>query len=476
MPPTARERAVGEIVIANERKLRPALDVVDGTVYVTVPLRIRTASGTEQRSLVMTSRSERYPLSRDALSKAGFWFDGELEDLQALPKDRWSAGSVESFLSGSASKVDAARAFASVRGLLARRIDLESDDLDTVALWTAATYLFPFFQSFPYIYVRGPMGSGKTTLLEAVQRLAFNAVLTTNITRAALFRVINATRPTLLIDEAENFSRVDVDERRQLLNSGYASGGLVSLCERPTKDSRQRVVGFEVYSPKMLASIQPLNAVLRSRCIEINMLKTRKHEYNRNAFAIDAADFNAVRDDLYCFLLGTAAGELAEARANMPEGDFVGRGHDLSLPLLTLAWMVSREQFEKTNNYLRERLGQAQASAEGDANDNRVLYALRDLVTTEGEYAPLYIAEKVREDGNGYIEPSVVGTILTNFGWRSKRTKKGQRYRLTPKDVADKYERYIGSDAQDPDDASDRIRLPEDELFADLGEPQDTRS
>jgi putative DNA primase/helicase len=98
---------------------------------------------------------------------------------------------------------------------------------DTCALWVLHTYLLDCFLVSPRCCVRGPvMRCGKTTLADVLARLVFRALPTANVSPAALFRVVEAHRPTLLIDEADTF--IDQrDELRGILNSGHRKGGSV---------------------------------------------------------------------------------------------------------------------------------------------------------------------------------------------------------------------------------------------------------
>ena len=67
---------------------------------------------------------------------------------------------------------------------------------------------------------------GKTTLLDVLGRLVRRPLPTANVTSSAVFRVVEAYRPTLLVDEADTFLR-DNDELRGIINSGHRHGGCV---------------------------------------------------------------------------------------------------------------------------------------------------------------------------------------------------------------------------------------------------------
>ena len=65
-------------------------------------------------------------------------------------------------------------------------------------------------------------GSGKSTLLECVENLTPNPVLAGSITASSVFRIIDATRTTLLIDEADHVvNKNSSPDLRAILNSGH---------------------------------------------------------------------------------------------------------------------------------------------------------------------------------------------------------------------------------------------------------------
>lgn len=74
-------------------------------------------------------------------------------------------------------------------------------------LWSIGTYCFPLFNTYPYVHLIGLMQSGKSKLLSLCCCLSFSGLHSADITPACLFRLIEGTRSSLFIDEAE-FSQV----------------------------------------------------------------------------------------------------------------------------------------------------------------------------------------------------------------------------------------------------------------------------
>ena len=85
----------------------------------------------------------------------------------------------------------------------------------------AAHRLVPCYFGLPRLLFASPeMRCGKTTALGVLRRLSFRALQAANISTAAVFRTIEAMRPTLLIDEADTFLAKS-DELRGVVNSGH---------------------------------------------------------------------------------------------------------------------------------------------------------------------------------------------------------------------------------------------------------------
>ena len=79
-------------------------------------------------------------------------------------------------------------------------------------------------------------GSGKSTLLECVENLTPNPVLAGSITPSSIFRIIDATRATLLIDEADNIvNKNSSPDLLAILNSGHRRRTAYVIRSVPTR-------------------------------------------------------------------------------------------------------------------------------------------------------------------------------------------------------------------------------------------------
>ena len=90
-----------------------------------------------------------------------------------------------------------------------------------VALWCAMTWFLDVIQVCPLAVITAPEKQcGKTQLLTVIGRLVCRAITASSISPAALYRSIDAWKPTLLIDEVDACMK-DNEELRGIINSGH---------------------------------------------------------------------------------------------------------------------------------------------------------------------------------------------------------------------------------------------------------------
>jgi hypothetical protein len=159
-----------------------------------------------------------------------------------------------------------------------RRVILPSGIALVIALWVVGTHLYESFDVFPYLCITSPAKRcGKTLLAELIGLASARTKSTANISEAALFRTIQAFRPTMIIDEAETLANRK-SERAQfllsLLNAGHRKG--VSIIRCVGKDHTP--TEFSVFCPKVLSAIGNLPDTFRDRSLIVTMRRRRKEE------------------------------------------------------------------------------------------------------------------------------------------------------------------------------------------------------
>jgi hypothetical protein len=111
---------------------------------------------------------------------------------------------------------------------LARYLVMPSPEAaDAVTLWIAATHVQPAWEAAPRLVIISPeKRCGKSRLLDIIEATCHAALLTVNISPAALVRSIGDDPPTILLDEADTvFGPKAADQHedlRGILNAGHA--------------------------------------------------------------------------------------------------------------------------------------------------------------------------------------------------------------------------------------------------------------
>ena len=169
---------------------------------------------------------------------------------------------------------------AEIAAFIRRFVVLTPEAAVTTALWVAHTHAFDAADATPYLNVKSAeKRSGKTRLLEVVELLVARPWLTGRTTAAALYRKVDAERPTLLLDESDAAFGGDkeyAEVLRGVLNSGHRRGGRVTVCVGQGTNTTTR--DFTTFCPKMIAGIGRLPDTVTDRSIPIALRRRAKAE------------------------------------------------------------------------------------------------------------------------------------------------------------------------------------------------------
>jgi putative DNA primase/helicase len=171
--------------------------------------------------------------------------------------------------------VDGAVLADEVRDLVTRYVAMPRHHATAVAVWILYTHCIEAFIVAPILAITSPeKRCGKTRLLTVLSLLCPRALPSANTTVAAVFRVVHACAPTLLIDEADTFLHEN-SELVGILNSGHYRP--MAKVMRVSGDDHD-VVTFSTWAPKAIALIGKMKDTLRDRSIEIRMRRRTDSE------------------------------------------------------------------------------------------------------------------------------------------------------------------------------------------------------
>lgn len=269
--------------------------------------------------------------------------------------------SVENFVRGQVSEVSGYGLFDDIVSVLRRYIWLPNpDDHEVIAAWIMMTYVYRLFHAVGYLHLRGVRESGKTNMGFLIEELAFNAKQSASQSESVMFRSIESSCRTMIMDEAEKLNNPDPKSTTfQLMliaNAGYKRGGSVERSEPdPVFKGGFIPTAFDVYCPKVFASIADLYYVLASRCIVIECLRATDAELDdakikdlAQGVHRETANLADLRDRLYCWSqLAFPAIHRAYTETLVEDPGLVhlrGREREMWLPLLSVVSTLDEER------------------------------------------------------------------------------------------------------------------------------------
>lgn len=430
--------------------IHPAVDFYNGQLYITLPLPVKVEKKQTVKSVVISSNKQKAILEKNSVNLGGEQL--LIRKVTKVPGDqvRWRVADVQQFLT-SEETLSPALPFLEIRQALLKFVDFRKEtDADILTLWLLGTYCFPIFDAFPYLYLVGVKRSGKTKTLLLIEKLAFNAILSSNISPSVLFRLVEAKRCTLALDETEQLAdKVKKEELRELLNAGYKHGAPAYRVRKSGKGEFE-IQAFEVYGPKAIANISGLDSVLEDRTITITMVRTDDPDRGNLAVTDSAENWAYLRSLLYSFVL-TYAKSIANAYHHDPEvNTLLNRQNELWRPLLSIAKVIDTKlpgTFERIRDQAIIRAEEV-AGADLEDFDSAVLFALQELIDLEGEstLTNKEIREKayefLEEDQKQYFTSRGAGAALKRFGIPGKKIMGYWKYTIKSEILTDLLTRY----------------------------------
>jgi putative DNA primase/helicase len=264
-----------------------------------------------------------------------------------------------------------------------RHVSLPHHAAVAVAMWAMWSYRIDSFDIAPRLALTSPeKRCGKTTLMEVLACLTPRALLVSGITPSAIFRTIEAVKPTLLIDEADTFTDGN-EELRGVLNSGHtrASATIIRNVGDPPNPRM-----FSTWCPMVLAAIGSLPGTVEDRSIIVPMQRKGPGEsvlpFPRSGkrAAVLRASLQELARKIKRWVAEHAA-TLCETDPEVPNG-LHDRAADNWRPLLAIADAVGGEWPARARAAALELSGGASSDAE--SHRVRLLRDVRTIFQTNG--------------------------------------------------------------------------------------------
>lgn len=316
-------------------------------------------------------------------------------------------------------------------------------------LWTVHAHALEAAAASPLLALTSPeKRCGKTTTLSLLARLVPRALLSSNISPASLFRIVEKYSPTLLVDEADSFLR-DKEELRGILNSGHTREAAYVVRTVGDENEPRR---FSTWAAKAVALIGHLPDTLADRSLVVPMRRRAAGEYVER-LRLDRADgFEHLRRRAARW----AADRLGELRGADPEvpGDLGDRAADNWRPLLAIADLAGGEWPQRARRAALALPGNG--SEPRDSVREQLLADIRESFAERGPgrllTEDLLQDLRAREDrpwgewrGGHPLSAVQLARLLKPFGVRPRLFRTGPKVArgYEPESFADAFSRYL---------------------------------
>ena len=220
---------------------------------------------------------------------------------------------------------------------------------DACALWSLHTHAHDASDVSPKLVLKSPQKrSGKSRTATALARTVARPLHISGIKPAALLRLIEMHRPTLLLDEVDAAMKQDremAEALRGIINSGFDRVGAKFILNVPLAGGGYEPREFSTWAPQLLSGIGKLPDTVRDRAIEIEMIRKRPSDLVKRLRRRDGADLD---------LLGRKSArwvqdnfeKIRDARPMVPDG-LDDRAADAWEPLLAIAHVAGGDWPER---------------------------------------------------------------------------------------------------------------------------------
>ena len=399
---------------------------------------------------------------------------GQLDSLvKEARKESVTADSIVEELTPWSDAVDSQEIYHEIKSVASGYIVLPPGGLSALALWCMGTYAFDGFHIFPKLLFHSPeKRCGKSTALDVVEALSNRSLLSSNITPAALFRVIESYHPTLVIDEADTFIAGRNDDLIGIINSGHAKNRAFVIRTVGDDFEPKR---FSTWSPQAFASIKRLQDTIMDRSIVIELQRKTAGEATQRIPANLKAILRPLRQKIMRWHDDNQAG----LESNVIEPPAIGndRAVDNWLPLFTIANSIGTDcldeclvAYTRLNKY------------EDDPSIHVMLLEdIQQIFADSGRQQ--FPSEQLVEALVGLPDrpwcewkhghPMTVNSLaklLKTYSIKSRQVRQGDaRFRCYElKSFADTFSRYLSSSPQKPDSSRDTVTMVSDKALSDF--------
>jgi len=217
-----------------------------------------------------------------------------------------------------------------------------------VALDIISTYYMPLFEAKGRTLIVSEKGSGKTRQCILYKLQSLNAIMSSDISKSAFFRIMESTCVTLIIDD---FDDIQDEQKRDVLQhykTGYKQGNKAIR----TGEKARKIDAFRNYGHCCMNNTMGLDEISQDRTIQLPILKTDREDVTKNDINEQSPSWKYLRDNLFWSAL-TYYKDVQQAYTSV-QSKLKARQFEISRPVLAIASLIDLKLKEDVEDWLKE--------------------------------------------------------------------------------------------------------------------------
>ncbi len=316
--------------------------------------------------------------------------------------------------------------FTDIKTHLRKYMDLDDDDIELVTFFILSTWFYLKSDTVAYLRFIGDSGKGKSRMLTVVGDLCFYPLMVGGTaTRSAIMRIQELYHGTLVLDEAD-FAGDKENEMAKYINTGFERRKVAIITN---KNDPSKVEIFDAFSPKIFAMREPF----RDSATEGRLLSIKPYETTRTEIppVLPRSYYDEVielRNRIAAWTLknwSSVHGEVLDIIQMLPVEP---RLKQLAAPLSTILPMFGEGMGNKFLSWIMRRqrkIAEERANSAEGAIFNAIVDIAKGVITPKDlpqkyeKYVTYYYTET--SDDEGAIAAITVGMLSEITGMSTRR-------------------------------------------------------
>jgi len=306
------------------------------------------------------------------------------------------------------------RLIGEVQNFIHRYVDVSPLFEKIASYYVLFSWVYDSFNELPYLRVRADYGSGKTRFLLTVGSLCYKPIFASGASSISpLFRIIDAFRGTLIIDEGDFRLSDERAEIVKILNNGNAKGFPV-LRSEVTPKREFNPTAYTVFGPKLVATRGFFqDRALESRCITEQMgLGGLREEIPINLPASFKQEALELRNKLLLFRFRNVG--KVTPHTELVDRSIEPRLNQVFVPLLSI---IQDRKAQDDLRDLMKRLNRDLIAERGYDMEAQVLEVIRDILDSADPQLSVkaitsWFADRHGEEYDRKITAKWIGNVI----------------------------------------------------------------